>query len=93
MVRRGFEHLVAEVSVATGHRVARYPLWLRMRELGLDPDRLAPGEALAFCRRHLRTFLAEHGVPLTPQAARRLERAVARFDPRRPSPEEWIARL
>jgi hypothetical protein len=92
-VRRGFDHLVAEASVAAGRLLPRYALWLRLRELGFDPERLTRDEALAFCRAGLRDFLREHCVALPEAARRRMERRVARFDPRQPTPEERLARL
>ena len=90
-MRRAFDHLHAELSVGVGRVVPRYPLWLRLRELGLDPEHLGREQALGFCRDHARAFLAEFGLPLPPRAARRLEHAVLRFDPRRPTPSERIA--
>jgi hypothetical protein len=90
-VRRGFDHLLAEASLAVGRRLPRYPLWLRLRELGFDPEGLTREQALAFCRGGLRAFLGEHRLALSERAARRLERAVARFDPRRPTPAEWLS--
>jgi hypothetical protein len=91
-VRRGFDHLAAELSVAAGRLVPRYALWLRLRELGLDPERLTREQALAFCRAGLRGFLRGQQLRLSERALRRVERAVARFDPRRPSPLEGLAR-
>jgi len=92
-VRRGFDHLFAEISVGVGQLVPRYALWLRLRELGIDPERLVHTQAVAFCRAHLDAFLREHGMALAPRAARRVVRAVARLDPAAPTPAEWAARL
>jgi hypothetical protein len=91
-MRRGFDHLHAELSVGVGRVVPRYALWLRLRETGADPDRLTREQALAFCRRHLPAFLAELGLVLPRRPARRLERELGRFDPSRPSPYELAAR-
>lgn len=92
-MRRGFDHLHAELSVGVGSVVPRYAMWLRLRELGFDPEALESAHALAFCRRHARAFLAELGLPIAPRAVRRVERALVRFDPRSPTPSEQIARL
>ena len=92
-MRRGFEHLYAEISVGLGHLAPRYALWLRLRELEIDPERLTWAEALAFCRSDLDGFLREHGLALSPRALARVTRAVARRDPELPSPAEWAARL
>lgn len=90
-MRRGFDHLHAELSVGVGTLVPRYPLWLRMREVGLDPERLSREQALRFCRRQLPNFLSELGLVLSQRGTRRLERAIGRFDPARPTPYERIA--
>ena len=92
-MRRGFDHLFAEISVAAGRLVPRYALWLRLRELGIDPEQLTRKQGVAFCRGHLDAFLREHGMALAPRAVRRVERAVARLDPAARSPAEWAARL
>jgi hypothetical protein len=92
-VRRAFDHLHAELSIGVGSVVPRYALWLRLRELGLDPETLDREQALAFCRSHARPFLADLGFPLAPRAARRIEKALVRFDPCVPTPSELIARL
>ncbi|MEB2343481.1 MAG: hypothetical protein OZ948_01940 [Deltaproteobacteria bacterium] len=92
-MRRVFDHLHAELSVGVGRLVSRYALWLRLREVGLDPERLTPAEALGFCRRHLGAFLAEQGLALAARPARRLERELGRFDPARPTPYERAARV
>lgn len=90
MSRKRFDHLVIEISLAVGRRIARYPLWLHLHELGLDPESLTPEGAAAFCRAELRPFLTSRGLHLKPRAERRIERAVRRFDPRVPTPEERL---
>lgn len=92
-MRRAFDHLHAELSIGVGRVVPRYALWLRLRELGVDPEALDRQQSLAFCRGHARAFLAELGLMLAPRAARRIEKALSRFDPRFPTPSEMIARL
>lgn len=92
-MRSTFDHLHAELSIGVGCVVPRYTLWLHVREIGLDPEELDREQALAFCRRHASEFLAEIGLPLAPRAARRVERALVRFDPRYPTPSEQAARL
>jgi hypothetical protein len=92
-MRRGFDHLFAEISVGLGRLAPRYALWLRLREIGIDPESLTREQSIAFCRAHLGAFLREHGLALGPRSARRVERAVARHDPSVRSPAEWAARL
>jgi hypothetical protein len=89
--RSRFDHLAAEVSVAVGTRIPRYPLWLRLHELGADPEALTRQAALAFCEGPLVRFLVDHGLWLTPRAQRRLLKSVARFDPLRLSPADRLA--
>lgn len=93
MERRRFDHLYVELSVALGELVPRYALWLRIGELGGNPETLERDAALSFCREHLQTFLAEHALALSARALKRLVRAVARFDPRQPTPEEQLSGL
>jgi hypothetical protein len=92
-VRRRFDHFVVELSVAVGCMLPRYALWLRMRECGLDPEDLSREEALAFCDTPVTEFLAERGFALPPAVRRRLHRAIERFDPAVPTPEERFARI
>jgi hypothetical protein len=92
MGRKRFDHLVLEISLAVGRRIPRYPLWLYLHEVGLDPEALTPDGAAAFCRGELRIFLSRRGLALGPRAERRVERAVRRFDPRMPAPEERLGR-
>jgi hypothetical protein len=91
--RRRFDHLFAEVSLAAGRLVPRYPLWLALHEAGCDPEGLSRAAALSFCRSRLPRFLREHGLALRPAAARRLLREVERFDPGRRTPYEIVAAL
>lgn len=91
MARSGFDHLVAEVSVAVGAAIPRYRLWLRLHDFGVDPEALGHAEALGFCAGPLVPFLIDEGYWLSPRARRRLLRAVARFDPTRPSPADRLA--
>jgi hypothetical protein len=91
VTRSRFDHLAAEVSVAVGERIPRYPLWLRLHELGADPETLTRQAAVAFCEGPLLRFLIDHGLWLTPRAQRRLLKSVARFDPAHPSPADRIA--
>ena len=93
MERRRFEHLFVELSVALGELAPRYALWLRIGEIGCNPDSLDREAAVAFCREDLRPFLAEYGLTLSARQFRRLVRSVSRFDPRRLSPEEQMAAL
>jgi hypothetical protein len=91
MGRRRFDHLFAEASVAAGRLLPRFELWMACHELGIDPEALTGDEAVELCRRALPELLAKLGLALPPRAARRLERTVARFDPRHPTPYERFA--
>lgn len=91
--RRRFDHLALVLSLEFGEPVARYPLWLCLHDLGLDPEHLDVEQALAFCRGPARGYLAERGHVLSGRAQRRICRQVARFDPERPSPEERLGAL
>jgi len=92
-VRRRFDHLVVELSVAVGYRLPRYALWLRMREAGLNPEDLSKEEVLAFCDAPVTAFLEEHGFSLPIRARRRLLRSLAQFDPTVLTPYERFARI
>ena len=93
MQRRYFEHLYNELCVAAKRRVSRYDLWLLVWEAGRDPDELGTNEAHYFVEHNLGPFLREEGVALDQRTRRRLERSILRFDPRHPTPEEWMLRL
>jgi hypothetical protein len=86
--RRRFDHLARGVSAAVGGAVGRYALWLHLHDLGIDPERLDDGEALAFCRGPARRFVESQGLSLSRRAERRLRRAVDAYDPERLTPEE-----
>lgn len=89
--RRRFDHLFEEISVRIGRLAPRYALWLRLRELGMDAERLSRDDAVAFCRDHLGEFLREHELALGTRQARDLLRSVARHDPTQRTPAEWLA--
>jgi hypothetical protein len=89
--RRRFDHMNAEISVAAGYAVPRYALWLRLHELGWDPETLTRSQALAFCDGPLAAFLADHGVSLARRARQRLRREIRRFEPAVPTPYERLA--
>jgi hypothetical protein len=91
--RRRFDYLVIEISVALGVRVPRYALWLFLHECGLDPEDLGRGDVEAFFDGHLERFLADRDEALGPRARRRLARRCLAFDPRHPTPEEFMERL
>lgn len=87
-MRRGFDHLHAELSVAMGVALPRYPLWLCLQEAGRDPERLERGELLAALEGELVGFLRARGLHLAPRRGRALRRRLRHFDPGRPTPEE-----
>ena len=89
--RRCFDHLAAEISVAVGSVVPRYRLWLRLHDLGLDPEGLSSQQAASFCGDPLPDFLAECGLQLAPRRQLRLQRSLRRYDPSVPAPHEHFA--
>ena len=93
MQRRRFDHLIIELSLALDRNLPRYPLWITFKELGADPDCLSRKAAIEFCDEHMGEFLAHLGHALTPRQARRLRRAVERYDPEIPTPYERMARI
>jgi hypothetical protein len=88
LARTRFDHLAAEVSVAVGVASPRYPLGLRLHELGADPESLSRDDAVDFCAGPLVHFLIDQGYWLSPRERRRLVRTVSRFDPDLPTPAE-----
>lgn len=93
MGRRRFSHLHTELSLAVGQVVPRYALWLDLAERGWNPERLTRAAVIAFSDHHLHRFLAAQRLSLSARAARRLRRALMRFDPLQPTPEERMERL
>jgi hypothetical protein len=91
--RRRFDHLMLEISLALDRYVPRYPVWLALKEMGADPDRLSRANALAFCDAHLDQLVAHLDQALSPRQARRLRRSVARFDPDLLTPYEHMERI
>jgi hypothetical protein len=92
-LRRRFDHLWIEISVAIDATIPRYDFWLWLRERGLDPERLSRDDAIALCDGPLRGYLRTRGWRLAHRQERRLRRAVAGFDPRHPTPEERLEAL
>ncbi len=92
MSRRLFEYLFVELSVSVGTRIPRYALWLRLHDLGWNPEALKPVEALAFCDGPMESFLADRGFALSPRAQSRLRKSLAKFDPSHPLPHEILER-
>jgi hypothetical protein len=92
-LRRRFDHLWIELSVAIDATVPRYDFWLWLGERGLDPEHLSRDDVMALCDGPLHGYLRTRGWSLAPRRQRRLRRAVAAFDPRRPTPEERLEAL
>ena len=80
-LRKRFDHLVRELSLALGRPIPRYRLWLRLHEIGLDPERITGPMAIAFCEGPLSDFLADEGFRLGRRARRRLHKELLYFDP------------
>ena len=93
LARRCFDHLHAELSVEIGKLVPRYPLWIRVREAGYDPDAFGAGQLVSFFDEHLDPFLLEEGLVLPPRRRARLRKRITRFDPDVPTPYETIERI
>ncbi|RIK89355.1 MAG: hypothetical protein DCC71_26010 [Proteobacteria bacterium] len=91
MRRPRFDHLAEEISIRIGKLAPRHALWLRMRECGLDPDRLTRDDALAACEEIVPGVLREHGWSWSERDTRAVLRAVARHDPSVRSPAEWAS--
>jgi len=91
--RKLFNHLFVELSVSVGRRIPRYALWLELHDLGWNPETLHVEEALAFCDGPMERFLSARGLKISPRARNRLRKDLARFDPRRPLPQEIFERL
>lgn len=79
-----------ELSVAVEQTVPRYRLWLRLHDLGWDPENLGLEDALAFCDGPLHIFLAESGLKMSRRARRRMRSEIERFDPEMLTPYERI---
>jgi hypothetical protein len=92
MGRRVFHRLLVEISLAVGHCVSRYALWMYLHELGLHPEQMTARDAAALCGAPLRRFLAEQGLRVEPGELRKLERQLARINPYRPEPYERLER-
>lgn len=93
MLKRYFEHVYSEISVAAGRRVSRYDLWLAIWSAGEDPDDLNQKQVRCFLDSELDDFLREEGLALAPRARKRLEKRLLRFNPDYPTPEECFSRL
>lgn len=93
MRRRRFDHLVVELSLALDRSVPRYSLWQAVRGVGLDPEAWSGVEAQRFCTAELPRWLRRQGFALAEPRLERLARSIARFDPRRLTPEEHFARI
>lgn len=90
MGRRVFNRLVVEVSLAVGHFISRYALWVYMHEHDFDPEQMTSKDAARFCGVPLRRFLAEQGVRLDPGGLQRLERQIRRINPYRADPYDRV---
>jgi hypothetical protein len=93
VARRRLDHLHAELCVAAGRRLPRFALWMALAESGARPGSLAHDDVVRFCGGALERFLREREVELPPRRLRRLVRRLARFDARRPTPEERLGSL
>lgn len=90
---RAFEYLYCEICVAIGRRISRYDLWMAVWEAGANPSGLSRKQLHAFVDERLSITLREENARLAPPARRRLERRLRAFDPRHPTPEEWLLGL
>ena len=90
MSRQLFNHLFVELSVCVGTRIPRYALWLRLHDLGCNPEALRLSDALAFCDGPVDGFLADRGFSLSRRARRQLRKSLTKFDPIRPLPHDRL---
>lgn len=90
---RTFDFLYTEICVAIGRRASRYDLWLLVWEVGADPGGISRDQVRHFVEQRLDFVFATEGVQLSPRAQRRLQKRLLDFDPRYPTPEEWLGRL
>jgi hypothetical protein len=88
--RRRFNHLIAELSELADRPVDRYALWLRLHELGLQPETLSHLQVLRFCDRHLEGFLSDQGLTISRRGRRKLLRILTRDEPIPPVPDESL---
>jgi hypothetical protein len=88
--RERFNHLVAELSGLADRHIDRYSLWLRLHELGLEPETLSHRQVLHFCDSHLEEFLVDHGLTISRRGRRKLLRILTRDEPIPPVPDESL---
>lgn len=93
MQRRYFDFLYGEICMAMGQRVPRYDLWLLVSETGGDPNHLTREQVRRFIDLALDGLLVAAISPLPPRARQRLLKRLLTFDPRYPTPEEWLTGL
>jgi hypothetical protein len=90
MGRRVFNRLVIEISLAVGHFISRYALWMYVHELDLDPEEMTAQDAAALCGVPLRRFLATQAIRLEPGELRRLESRIRKINPYRADPYDRV---
>jgi len=93
MGRRVFNQLVVEISLAVGHFISRYALWVYVHELDLDPEQMTARDAADLCGVRLRRFLAAQGIRLEPGELQKLERRIRGINPYRPDPYDRVEGL
>ena len=91
MRRRRFNHLVAELSVLAAREIDRFALWMRLHELGYEPETLSHVQMLRFCDQHLEGFLHDPGLVLSRRSRRKLLRVLTRDEPVPPVPDESVS--
>ena len=90
MGRRVFNRLVIEISLAVGHCISRYALWMYVHELELDPEQMTAQDAAELCGTPLRRFLATQGIRLEPGELHKLESQIRRINPYRADPYDRV---
>jgi hypothetical protein len=90
MGRRVFNQLVVEISLAFGHCISRYALWVYLHELDVDPEQMTARDAANLCGVRLRRFLASQGLRIEPGELLRLERRIRAINPYRPDPYDRV---
>jgi hypothetical protein len=90
---RYFDFVYGEICVAIGRRISRYDLWLLVSETGANPSELSRDQVQGFIDQGLDLAIAREKKLLSPRAQQRLHRRLLDFDPRHPTPEEWLSTI
>ncbi len=90
---RTFDFLYREICVALNRRISRYQLWLFVTELGFDTNELSHDDVVSFVENGLSVILERERQVLETRTRRQLQKRLLGFDPRYPTPEEWLMNI